>query len=440
MGGSVLFGDSESFNRPARAPSEEAEDPRLVRPNRKQKLLQIEDVDGLIPQNHRARALAAVVDELDLASFYAPIKARGSSAGRPATDPKMLLTLWLFATSEGVGSGRQLARLCDRDAPYRWICGGVCVSYHTLTDFRVEHGAALDDLMTQVLAVMMKMGVVRLKRVAQDGMRVRAAAGAASFHREETLDKHLKTAREQVLAAKEMLDKDDPTRSDKQKAATARAAKAREKNTRKALKEVRRLQSKKPSRKSNSEPRASTTDPDAKVMRMADGGFRPAVNVQIASDTSSGAIVGIGVTDSGTDQGHISSMLDEVERRTGARPKEVLVDGGYVSRDDIDAVENSGTTVFAPVPEARTKDVDPHEPKKDDTKAVARWRRRMKTERAKKIYKQRASTAERVNGILRTHRGFDRLPVRGLANALKVGLLMALTHNLLILASSIAGA
>src|SRR5262245_12708688 len=215
MGGTTLFGD-DLGGSDGRVKAKKAEgEARVKRPDRRQSILRPQVIDQLIPPDHRARAIVKFVEQMDLDAFYAAIKSRGTDPGRPATDPAMLIALWLFATSEGVGSGRQVERLCERDDAYRWICGGVQVNYHSLTDFRVDHGAALDNLMTQVLGVLMHQGLVALKRVAQDGVRVRANAGAASFRSHKGLRKCLKEAKEQVRQAKAMLDKDDPTRTDK---------------------------------------------------------------------------------------------------------------------------------------------------------------------------------------------------------------------------------
>src|SRR5690349_7346589 len=205
MGEQGLFGDlggarsSKKQNRSEGAP-------RVKRPDRRQSLLRAEVLDQLLPIDHRARAIVAAVDQLDLSAFYEGIAARGSDPGRPATDPAMLVSLWLVATSEGVGSGRQLARLCERDDAYRWICGGVAVNQHTLSDFRVQHGKELDELLTQLLGVLMHKGLLQLKRVAQDGMRVRAHAGAASFRRKRALRKCLAAARDQVKRVRALLD------------------------------------------------------------------------------------------------------------------------------------------------------------------------------------------------------------------------------------------
>jgi hypothetical protein len=344
----------------------------------------------------------------------------------------MLIGLWMFATSEGVGSGRQLERLCERDDAYRWICGGVQVNYHTLTDFRVEHGVALDDLLTQALGVLMNHGLVRLKRIAQDGVRVRASAGAASFRSAKGLRECLRAAKEQVREAKAMLDKNDPTRSDKQKEAAARAARDRLTRVEKAMEELKKLQASKGTDAEAERARASTTDPESRVMRMADNGFRPAFNMQLAVDADTRAIVGVAVTNSGSDMGQITPMVEEVERRTGETPKEWLVDGGYTSLTDIQGAGEAGARVLAPLPQPKSDDIDPHQPKKGDAPHVAAWRKRMGTASAKETYKLRAATSECTNADLRAHRGLRQLPVRGIEKTLMVGFWMAITYNALL--------
>jgi transposase len=432
MGGKTLYGEDLGGSEGESKTKSVDGDPRVKRPDRRQAILRPQVIDKLIPQDHRARAIVKLVEELDLAAFYGSIKSRGSEPGRPATDPAMLIALWLFATSEGVGSGRQLERLCDRDDAYRWICGGVQVNYHSLTDFRVDHAEALDNLMTQLLAVLMHQGLVRLKRVAQDGVRVRASAGAASFRSAKGLKKCLHAAKEQVREAKVMLDKDDPTRTDKEREATERASRDRLTRVEKALEELKTLQAAEDSKKEEERVRVSTTDPEARVMRMADGGYRPAFNLQLAVDTDSRAIVGVGITNSGSDMGQIKPMVDEVERRTGKKPKEWLVDGGYASLNDIQAAGEQGVKVLAPLPKPKSPDVDPHQPKKNDEEHVGAWRKRMGTDAAKETYKLRGATSECANADLRAHRGLQHLPVRGIEKTLTVGIWMALTYNALL--------
>src|SRR5687768_2803529 len=198
--------------------------PRVHTAQRDQVEWRTVDLDGVIPPDHRARVIWRVVERLDLSAFYAEIRSRGDQAGRPATDPMILLALWLYATTDGVGSGRELERLCVQDNAYRWICGGVAVNYHTLNDFRVDHGDKLDQLLVQVLAALTHQGLVTLERVAQDGMRVRADAGAASFRKEPTLIEHREAARAHVALLKQALTEDPGAKLRAQEAARCRAA------------------------------------------------------------------------------------------------------------------------------------------------------------------------------------------------------------------------
>jgi len=407
-----------------------SEPPRIRTAERRQLFWQSRDLETLLTPDHRARAIWNFVGKLDLQRFYAGIKARGSEPGQPAIDPKILLVLWLYATSEAVGSARELARLCEAHDAYRWICGGVSVNYHTLSDFRVDHGKALDELMTQVLAVLMHQGLVHLNRVAHDGMRVRASAGAGSFRREKTLHKCLEAARAQVEAVKKAAEQPDGQKSARERAAQERAARDREERLTRALAELPKVQATKKD-KDKPEARVSTTDPEARVMKMPDGGFRPAYNVQLATDTESRVIVGVRVTNSGSDQGQMEPMLDEIHRRTGSNPAEHLVDGGFTKLESITKASEAGTTVYTPVAKPRVEGIDPHLPKEGDTPAVIEWRKRMATDEGKKIYKERAATAETVNADLRTSKGLDGFPVRGTSKVLCIALWAALTYDIL---------
>jgi len=412
--------------------------PRVVSPNRSQFLLQPTDLERIIPDEHPARGVWAFVESLDLSAFYEEIAARGRDPGRPATDPKVLLSLWIYANSEGVGSARLLERLCERDAPYRWICGGVPVNHHTLSDFRTGHEKKVDGLLTQMLAALMKHGVVQLQRVAQDGMKVRASAGASSFRRRQSLDRCLEEAKEQVRKLKREIAEDGGGSTRRERAARERAAEARQAAIEAALAELPRIEAKREERdrkkpsdaKRRSQVRASTTDAECRVMKMADGGFRPAYNVQLATDAS-GFVVGVDVTNNGTDQPHVTPMLDEIARRTGQTPGEYLVDGGFVTFENIEVISARGATAYAPTPKPRNETVDRYAPKRGDSPAVAAWRVRMGTEEAKRVYVQRGVLAERTNADLRGHRGLDRLNVRGLRKVKAVVLLAALTFNVM---------
>lgn len=416
----------------------DSEKPRLREAERRQITLQAMDFEALVGPEDPVRGIWAMVEALDLSDFYAGIEARGSTPGAPATDPKILLALWLYANVEGIGSARLLAKLCERDAPYRWICGGVSVNYHGLSDFRVAHGKKLDKLLTRVIGALMKRGLVQLNRVAHDGMRVRASAGAASFRRRQSLERCHREAQEQVRRLKREVEEDGGASSRREKAARERAATERQASIEAALEEMAELEEKQaaPDRQSPSvvkrrrEPRASTTDPECRVMKMPDGGFRPAYNAQFATDES-GFIVGADVTNQGTDYAQLEPMLDQIKERTGTVPREYLVDGGYVKLQNVEAVSERGATLYAPVPTPKDKTIDPYEPKPEDSSAVAAWRVRMKGEDGKRVYLQRAALAERTNADLRGHRRLDRLSVRGLEKVKAVVLLAALSFNLM---------
>ena len=183
--------------------------------------------------------------------------------GRDTNDPRILLALWLYATIKGVGSARELARLCQRHLAYQWICGDVSMNHHTLADFRVSQGELVDRLLTEQLAVLMQAGAVTLERVAQDGVRVRASAGASSFRRRETLERHLAEAKQRVDALKAELTADPAAESRRQAAARERAAREREQRVSAALEAWQEVQAKKEHRGRDSlktPARASTTD------------------------------------------------------------------------------------------------------------------------------------------------------------------------------------
>ena len=411
--------------------------PRLREAERSQLEFREYSLDSLLPEDHRARVLWEMVGRLDLSAFYAAIEAREHTPGHPATDPKILLTLWLYATAEGVGSARQLERLCTRDNAYRWICGGVSTNHHTLADFRVAHEDELDALLTNLLAVLMKEGLLELRRVAQDGVRVRASAGAGSFRRRESLEQCREQAKEQVRTLRKELDEDPSASSDREKAARQRAARERLEAIERALEEMPKVEEtkarnkKKSPGKKTSEARVSTTDSEARVMKMGDGGWRPAYNIQFGTDVDTRFILGVDVTNVGSDAEQMVPMVEQVEQRTGYCPDKWLTDGGFLNLEQIDQLETWGIKVYMPPSTPRNPAIDPYKPKPDDTEHVARWRRRMGTKKAKEIYKLRAATAETVNADLRRWRGLQLLPVRGSPKVRCIALLMALTHNLL---------
>src|SRR3954451_16505467 len=301
--------------------------PRLRTAVRDQVVFRAAALDDLIPQEHTVRVIWEYAVGLALTSLDDRIKAVQGRPGRSPIDPRILLALWLYATTRGVGSARQLDVLCRGDIAYQWIVGDVSVNYHTISDFRTDHAELLNDLLTRSVAVLMAEGLVDLERVAQDGMRVRAAAGAASFRRKPTLEEALAEAKQQVEALRQELEDDPKASHRRQQQARPRAARERRERVGAALRRLPELESKKkPDEKDKA--RCSTTDADATVMKMANGGVNPADNVQFATDTKSQVIVGVDVITNGSDQGQMGPMVEQIRDRYDRVPGAMLVDGG----------------------------------------------------------------------------------------------------------------
>lgn len=403
--------------------------PRLRVAERQQMVFQPGSLDDALPEDHVVRLIWAYVCGLDLSPLLGQIKAVEGSEGRAMTDPRILMALWLYATVEGVSSARELARLCECHAAYRWIAGGVSLNHHTLSDFRVAHEAFLDELLTNSVATLMHQGLVELQEVAHDGVRVRASAGSNSFRRRPTLEHCLQQASEQVARLKAAGDQDPAAGSARQKAARLRAAEDRQARVTQALEELKEIEAK---RKASEMPnaRASTTDPEARVMKMAGGGFRPAYNVQFATETTSRLVVGVDVSKIGSDKGQIGPMSEQIQRRLGRVPERYLADGDFQCREDFERLEQQGTTVYVPVPKPRNPERSPETSVWGDSNVVIEWRRRMETDEAKEIYRRRASVAEWVNAQRRNH-GLQQFRVRGRPKVRCIALWHALVHNVL---------
>lgn len=429
MSQSALFPGASAGSGEWRVQEPVSGEPRLRTAQRDQVELRAVDLESLIGEDHRARTVWSFVEGLDLAPLYAAIRSAGSNPGAPATDPKILLALWLYATLEGVGSARQLERLCEEHAAYQWLCGGVGVNYRTLSDFRVGNDRFLDHALTQSVAALMKAGLVSLERVAQDGVRVRAAAGAASFHRPKTLRRCLREAEAQVAQLKQELEQDPGASTRRRQSALRRAAEERRQRLEAALSTATEIAAKQP-KKEPEDLRASSTDPQARVMKMADGGFRPAFNIQFVTDTRSQVVVGVTAINQGVDVGQMSPMLQQLERRYQRRPGSWLADGGF-SRclEDVAAVERAGVELIAPLAKPRGTQRAAHEPRPGDAPEIVRWRERMAADGTPAIYRERAAVAECVNAQAR-NRGLIRLTVRGLEKARIIATWMALAHNL----------
>ena len=411
--------------------------PRLRVPQRDQVEFSWSSLDDRLDPDSPARIVWSLVCTLDLDAWLREINAIEHHVGRDATDPRLLVALWVFATLKGIGSARELARLCKESLPYQWLCGGVSVNYHMLSDFRSQGGQKWEELLTQIVATLMAERLVTMDRVAQDGMKVRADAGKSSFRSAGRLEEFLEDARQQVETLKQLAETDPDELTQRQRAARQRSqgASGAHRGSGPSMRRIaeRTRGKRKRSGRKPSAARASTTDPEARVMMFSDGGYRPGYNVQYATDTASGIIVGVEVTNAGTDSEQMPPMLDQLEERYERIPNEMLIDGGFASLDAIEAAENRGCVVYAPVKdeEKQTKaGQDPYARKKKDSDATAAWRQRMGEAASKVLYRLRSQTAEWVNAMCR-NRGFWRMPVRGRVKCRIVATLYAITHNLM---------
>src|SRR6266545_520877 len=421
---------------------------RLRTPERRQMAMVVQCPDDLVGAVHPVRMVMAVVEKLDVSQFCEPIKAREGMAGRDATDPRLLVALWLYACIRGIGSARELARRCEESGPFLWLCGGVTVNHRLLSDFRTDHGDALDALFTQVIASLVEQDVVKVSRVSQDGVRVRVSAGAGSFRREERLQKLLAEAKQHVSDLRRQLE--SPAYSarvtGKQAAARQRAVQEKQARLEQAIAQLPELKQRQEEAERRAgqgthgqkirarQPRVSTTDAEARRMKMPNGGFNPAVNVQLATDTQSRAIVGVEVSQEVCDSTGLSEpMRQQVEQRTGGQIEQHLLDGGYLRKDDIEQAHRQGVERFVPPkaaknPQNRGREL---EPRRGDSEAVLEWKQRMASEAGKEIYKERAATSETVNADLRSYRGLSQITVRGLHKAKCVALWCALAYNVM---------
>jgi len=405
--------------------------PRLRCADRQQLDPQPRLLDDLIEKEHRARVVWALVEELDLTVLYDQVRAVEGQAGRSATDARILMALWWYATVEGVSSARQVAQWCQEHKAYRWLCGGVAVNYPTLSDFRVQHGEWLEAQLTVQVAALLAEGLVDLKRTAPDGVGVRASAGAASCRRNPTLEKGLQEAAAPMAALRQQPEENPTVVNKRQQAAPARAARERQARITEALQHVAEVEAKKKA-EDKKKARSSTPEPEARVMKLADGGFRPADTGPLGTATESQMIVGVAVSNFGSDPGQMVPMLDPIADHYGQYPEEALVEGGFVNQADLEYAARPAihVTGYAPVPQPKAPTRDPYQPLSTDPPALARWRQRMGTDEANAIYTARAATAEGVNAIAR-NRGLQQFRVRGLKKVKAVLLWVALAHNVM---------
>ena len=409
--------------------------PRLRQPERNQPGWQIAALDDLVDRDHPVRAVWSFIGTLDLGSLHDAVSAREGVPGQAPPAPELMLALWLWATVDGVGSARQLDKLCGEHLAYRWLCGGVSMNYHTLADFRTAHGDVLERLLSEGVAALVAEGLVALDVLAQDGIRVRAAAGAGSFRRRPRLAELASAAAVRVARLREELGSDPAAGNRRRQAAQQRAAREREERVKAALDRMSELEAERARREKTNkhqtakqqQPRASTTDAQARTMKLADGGFRPAYNLQIVSAPASQVIVAVDIDSTGSDRGLARPALEGLAAG-GTPPSDYLVDGGFTKNDDIEWAHQSGIKLWCP-PANSKHGSDPYAPRADDKPGVADWRRRMASEPGKALYKERAK-AECPNAWGR-RMGLSRLLVRGKQKVRTVLLWFALAHNML---------
>lgn len=301
--------------------------------NRQQLSWRAIDAERLIGEGHPARAIWTLVGRLDLSPFYRAIESSAEEGGRPASDPQLLVSLWVYAYSQGIGSAREVARRCEYDPAFQWLTGLEEVNYHTLADFRVEKQKELDELFTQVLAALSKEGLITLEQVMQDGTKIQALASTRSYQREGTIQGHLERARQRVT---EMGDPRNEETSLKAKQAQARARREQQERLESALEELQKLQERKSGENAKSEARVSTSDPQARVMKQSDGGLTLSYNAQISTDAAYGLIVGVSVRQEANDSAQLLPAVDRVEQRLKKKPQQLVADGGYTTRDNIE--------------------------------------------------------------------------------------------------------
>lgn len=420
----------------SKTPRQQRGSARTLVPQRTQVEMQLLSLDQWLDAEHRVRSAWQYVESLDLSELYASIKAVEGRVGRDAIDPRILFALRLFGTLEGVSSARRLAELTTRDIPYLWLCGGVSVNHHRLSDFRADHGDLLETILTDSIAVLLHEGLVTLETVAQDGMRVRASAGVGSFRRVSSLEEAQRQAAAHLEEVRRQNDQDGDGGDRRRRAARERSAREKHERierARAAMEDLQKRYARRSSGTPRSEPRASTTDPEARRMKMADGGFRPALNVQFVSDGDAQLVVTVDVTSQGSDAGLMRPRYDDVCMRYGVVPQNYLVDGGFSKQEDVVHVERAGTKVHAPLyAEAKqlAAGADPYAARPNEGPEMTAHRGRMGTLEGKAVYGRRAAIAEFPHADCR-HRGLLQFRVRGLLKAKAQALWHALAFNFL---------
>jgi transposase len=306
--------------------------PKLRTVDRAQMMMAHISVEELIPADHKARAIWELAGRLQLDRFEESVKTQAGNAGRPAWDPRLLVSVWVYAYSEGIGSAREIERWLEYEPGFQWLCGLSSINHHTLSDFRVKQKKALDELFAQMLALLEREELLSLERVMHDGTKVRAQAGMDSFRREKTVQEHLDRARKVVA------DMGDPRQDrDRREAAQDRAARERAERLERVVEELEKIRAtKEPAEREAA--RVSLTEPEARFMKHGDHALAPGYNLQISTDAKQKAIVGIHLTQCSSDAQSLPAAVEQIEKNLGRKPEQMVVDGGYTNRGSMEAM------------------------------------------------------------------------------------------------------
>lgn len=318
--------------------------PRLQQIDRRQLILRPIDVEQLIPEDHEARAIWEFVGQLDLSCYYEDIHAVEGVAGRESVDPRLLISLWIYSYTEGISSAREISRLCEYHPAYQWLTGLKPINYHTVSDFRVKHKEALDELFSNALGLLSAEGLVDLQRVMHDGTKIKASAGSDSFRREEKVKAHLEMARQHVAEMGDPRTAEEV--SPRVAAARRRAARERQQKLESALEELEKIRELKSGATAKAEARVSESDPECRIMKQGNGGYAPGYNVQISTDAAAGIIVGVGVTQAAADYQELAPAVERIENNLEKKPEQMVVDGGFTCRSNILELDGRGVDLI----------------------------------------------------------------------------------------------
>lgn len=325
--------------------------PRFKPIDRNQPFFRAVDVQALLEEDHPARAIWAFVEKLDLSRFAEKVRAVQGAAGRSAYDPRLMVSLWIYAYSQGVGSGRELSRLCGFHPAYQWLTGAQSISDRSLNGFRVAHQPALEELFIKVVGVLSAEGLVKLERVMQDGTKIGACAASDSFRRKQKIEQHLEEARAHLSAVTQGSEEELSLKRIK---AQERAAEERVERLEAALEEFGDLDTE---GKSDPEKRVSMSDPQARVMKQPNGGFAPSYNAQVTTDAASTAVLSAQLTQAGHDGDQLLPALGRLEETFQQKPNQMVADGGYVTRSNVVHAAAAQVQLIGPVtaPAARAQ-------------------------------------------------------------------------------------